>query len=146
MVKLLQKGIVVRLFKQHFGLESLGNETYFGVSYAERRMLSVSNNLILKGVITVDHDIEADDWDRIWWALATRFDPKRSAQIIEPEPLAEWASSPSCSRLAAASAARIRASSAGVVRRKVAARHGCAARRRARAASAARASPSAPSP
>jgi 3-polyprenyl-4-hydroxybenzoate decarboxylase len=37
----------------------------------------------VKGVITVDHDIEADDWDRIWWALATRFDPKRSAQIID---------------------------------------------------------------
>jgi 4-hydroxy-3-polyprenylbenzoate decarboxylase len=31
----------------------------------------------------VDHDIAADDWDRIWWALATRFDPKRSAQIID---------------------------------------------------------------
>lgn len=37
----------------------------------------------LKGVIVVDHDIAADDWDRIWWALSTRFDPKRSAQIID---------------------------------------------------------------
>jgi 4-hydroxy-3-polyprenylbenzoate decarboxylase len=34
-------------------------------------------------VITVDHDIQADDWDRVMWALSTRFDPKRSAQIID---------------------------------------------------------------
>ncbi len=37
----------------------------------------------LKGVIVVDHDIAVDDWDRIWWALSTRFDPKRCAQIID---------------------------------------------------------------
>ena len=37
----------------------------------------------LKGVIVVDHDIAVDDWDRIWWALSTRFDPKRDAQIID---------------------------------------------------------------
>ncbi len=44
---------------------------------------STTGHYGVKGVITVDHDIEADDWDRIWWALATRFDPKRSAQIID---------------------------------------------------------------
>jgi len=37
----------------------------------------------LKGVIVVDHDIPADDWDRVMWALSVRFDPKRSAQIID---------------------------------------------------------------
>jgi len=37
----------------------------------------------LKGVIVVDHDIAADDWERVWWALSTRFDPRRSAQIID---------------------------------------------------------------
>ena len=37
----------------------------------------------VKGVITVDHDIAADDWARVMWALSTRFDPKRSAQIID---------------------------------------------------------------
>jgi len=36
----------------------------------------------LKGVIVVDHDIPADDWDRVWWALSIRFDPVRSIQII----------------------------------------------------------------
>ncbi|GAB4272996.1 MAG: UbiD family decarboxylase [Deferrisomatales bacterium] len=36
----------------------------------------------LKGLIIVDHDIEADDLPRVWWALATRYDPKRSTQII----------------------------------------------------------------
>ena len=44
---------------------------------------STTGHYGLKGVITVDHDINADDWDRIWWALSTRFDPKRSAQIID---------------------------------------------------------------
>ena len=39
---------------------------------------STTGHYGVKGVIVVDHDIEADDWDRIWWALATRFDPKRS--------------------------------------------------------------------
>ncbi len=36
----------------------------------------------LKGLIIVDHDIAADDLPRVWWALATRFDPKRGTQII----------------------------------------------------------------
>lgn len=37
----------------------------------------------LKGVIVVDHDIPADDWDRIMWALSVRYDPKRDTQIID---------------------------------------------------------------
>jgi 4-hydroxy-3-polyprenylbenzoate decarboxylase len=44
---------------------------------------STTGHYGMKGVITVDHDIDADDWDRIMWALSTRFDPKRSAQIID---------------------------------------------------------------
>jgi 4-hydroxy-3-polyprenylbenzoate decarboxylase len=36
----------------------------------------------LKGVIVVDHDIAADDWDRVMWALSVRFDAKRDTQII----------------------------------------------------------------
>ena len=44
---------------------------------------STTGHYGMKGVIVVDHDIAVDDWDRIWWALSTRFDPKRSAQIID---------------------------------------------------------------
>jgi len=44
---------------------------------------STTGHYGLKGVITVDHDVAADDWDRIWWSLSARFDPKRSAQIID---------------------------------------------------------------
>jgi 4-hydroxy-3-polyprenylbenzoate decarboxylase len=36
----------------------------------------------LKGLIIVDDDIRADDLPRVWWALATRYDPKRGTQII----------------------------------------------------------------
>jgi 4-hydroxy-3-polyprenylbenzoate decarboxylase len=44
---------------------------------------STTGHYGVKGIIVVDHDIAADDMDRVWWALATRFDPKRSVQIIE---------------------------------------------------------------
>ncbi|MCL5044441.1 MAG: phenylphosphate carboxylase subunit beta [Deltaproteobacteria bacterium] len=44
---------------------------------------STTGHYGVKGVIVVDHDVAADDWDRVMWALATRFDPKRSAQIID---------------------------------------------------------------
>lgn len=37
----------------------------------------------LKGVIVVDDDIAADDWDRVLWALSVRYAPSRSTQIIE---------------------------------------------------------------
>jgi phenylphosphate carboxylase beta subunit len=36
----------------------------------------------LKGLIVVDHDIQADDLPRVWWALATRYDPLRGTQLI----------------------------------------------------------------
>jgi len=34
-----------------------------------------------KGVIVVDHDIAADDLAGVWWALSTRFDPRRSLTL-----------------------------------------------------------------
>jgi 4-hydroxy-3-polyprenylbenzoate decarboxylase len=36
----------------------------------------------IKGVILVDDDIEADDLPRVWWALGTRYNPRRGTQII----------------------------------------------------------------
>jgi hypothetical protein len=51
---LLNRKHIQRLDENRRGLESLGAEVYFGHTYAERRMLSISNNLILKGVITVE--------------------------------------------------------------------------------------------
>jgi len=51
---LLTRKKILRIDENRRGLESLGSETYFSLSYAERRMLSVSNNLILKGVFTVE--------------------------------------------------------------------------------------------
>jgi hypothetical protein len=51
---LLKNKDILRVDENRRGLESLGSDVYFSLSYAERRMLSMSNNLILKGVITVD--------------------------------------------------------------------------------------------
>jgi 4-hydroxy-3-polyprenylbenzoate decarboxylase len=36
-----------------------------------------------KGIIIVDKDIAVDNWADVFWALSVRFDPKRSAQIID---------------------------------------------------------------
>ncbi|MES2564594.1 MAG: ScnB-like protein [Pseudomonadota bacterium] len=35
-------------------LESLGGEVYHSLSYAERRILALCNNLVAKGVFTID--------------------------------------------------------------------------------------------
>jgi hypothetical protein len=51
---LLKNKNILRVDENRRGLESLGSDVYFSLSYAERRMLSMSNNLILKGIITVD--------------------------------------------------------------------------------------------
>jgi nitrile hydratase subunit beta len=51
---LMNRKKILRVDENRRGLESLGNETYFSLSYAERRMLSMSNNLLFKGVITVE--------------------------------------------------------------------------------------------
>jgi 4-hydroxy-3-polyprenylbenzoate decarboxylase len=36
----------------------------------------------IKGVIVVDDDIEADDIQRVFWALSCRYDPERGTQMI----------------------------------------------------------------
>jgi 4-hydroxy-3-polyprenylbenzoate decarboxylase len=36
-----------------------------------------------KGIIIVDDDIAPDDLDRVWWALAVRYDPMRGTEIIK---------------------------------------------------------------
>ena len=51
---LLTRKKILRIDENRRGLESIGKEVYMSLSYAERRILSISNNLILKGVITVD--------------------------------------------------------------------------------------------
>jgi 4-hydroxy-3-polyprenylbenzoate decarboxylase len=37
----------------------------------------------LKGVIVVDADIPADDFDKVLWSLSMRYDPYRSTEIIK---------------------------------------------------------------
>ena len=37
----------------------------------------------LKGVIVVDEDIPADDWNKVMWALSVRYDPNRSTELIK---------------------------------------------------------------
>ncbi len=37
----------------------------------------------IKGVIVVDEDIEADDIQRVFWALACRYDPMRGTELIK---------------------------------------------------------------
>jgi hypothetical protein len=51
---LLTRRKILRIDENRRGLESIGKDVYMSLSYAERRILSVSNNLILKGIITVD--------------------------------------------------------------------------------------------
>src|SRR5687768_1878618 len=51
---LLKNKEILRVDENRRGLQPLRNDVYFSLSYAERRMLSVSNNLIFKGVITVE--------------------------------------------------------------------------------------------
>ncbi len=37
----------------------------------------------LKGVIVVDSDIRADDWDKVMWAMSVRYNPATDTQIID---------------------------------------------------------------
>lgn len=53
LVILSRKGML-RVDEQRRALESLGAEVYLNASYAERRIMAMANNLILKGVITVE--------------------------------------------------------------------------------------------
>jgi UbiD family decarboxylase len=41
----------------------------------------------IKGVITVDEDIMADDLQRVMWALSCRYDPLRGTDIHQARPL-----------------------------------------------------------
>jgi len=50
---LSQKGIL-RVDENRRGLESVGAEIYHGAGYAERRIQSISNNLVLKGIVSIE--------------------------------------------------------------------------------------------
>ena len=51
---LLSRRELLRIDENRRSLESLGAEPYLSSSYAERRIMSIANNLILKGIISVD--------------------------------------------------------------------------------------------
>jgi hypothetical protein len=36
------------------GLESVGAEVYHGAGYAQRRIQSISSNLVLKGIVSIE--------------------------------------------------------------------------------------------
>jgi 4-hydroxy-3-polyprenylbenzoate decarboxylase len=44
---------------------------------------TVVGNYGVKGIIVVDDDIRADDWDRIMWALSVRYNPAEDTEIIK---------------------------------------------------------------
>ncbi|MCL5290373.1 MAG: phenylphosphate carboxylase subunit beta [Firmicutes bacterium] len=44
---------------------------------------TVVGNYGVKGVIVVDDDIRADDWDRVMWALSVRYNPVEDTEIIK---------------------------------------------------------------
>jgi len=44
---------------------------------------TVAGNYGVKGVIVVDDDIRADDWDRVMWALSVRYNPVEDTEIIK---------------------------------------------------------------
>ena len=50
---LSQKGIL-RVDENRRGLEAVGAQVYHEAGYAQRRIQSISGNLILKGVITIE--------------------------------------------------------------------------------------------
>jgi len=44
---------------------------------------TVVGNYGVKGIIVVDDDISADDWDRVMWALSVRYNPVEDTEIIK---------------------------------------------------------------
>ena len=44
---------------------------------------TVVGNYGVKGIIVVDDDIRADDWDRVMWALSVRYNPVTDTEIIK---------------------------------------------------------------
>ena len=59
--------------------------------HAKRVMLGAWSYLrqfmYTKWVIVVDDDIDARNWDDVWWAISTRVDPARDATMIEHTPI-----------------------------------------------------------
>ncbi|TGY89749.1 UbiD family decarboxylase [Marinicauda algicola] len=59
--------------------------------HAKRVMLGAWSYLrqfmYTKWVIVVDDDIDARDWDDVWWAITTRMDPARDCTMIENTPI-----------------------------------------------------------
>lgn len=53
LILLTRRGIS-RVDENRRGLETLGKEPYLNAQYSERRIQSMTNNLILKGVITIE--------------------------------------------------------------------------------------------
>lgn len=43
---------------------------------------SSSGHYRLKGIIVVEEDVAADDLQKVWWSLSTRFDPERDTHIF----------------------------------------------------------------
>jgi len=54
MLVLLGRRGLMRVDENRRALESLGADVYFASGYAGRRIQSIANNLILKGILTVD--------------------------------------------------------------------------------------------
>lgn len=44
---------------------------------------TITGSYGIKGVIVVDEDIDADDTQRVFWALSCRYDPMRSTELIK---------------------------------------------------------------
>ena len=60
------------------------NKTYPSQALdAGRLLLSSKAGRFTKLVIVVDDDIPADDLDRVFWALSTRYAPQRDSEIIK---------------------------------------------------------------
>ena len=59
--------------------------------HAKRVMLGAWSYLrqfmYTKWVIVVDEDIDARNWDDVWWAITTRMDPARDCTMIENTPI-----------------------------------------------------------
>jgi len=51
---LLTRRGMLRVDENRRGLETLGADTYLNAQYSERRIQSMTNNLILKGFITIE--------------------------------------------------------------------------------------------
>jgi phenylphosphate carboxylase beta subunit len=49
---------------------------------AEAVCASPTGHYGIKGIIIVDDDVRADDWDGIWWSLACRYNPATDTQIL----------------------------------------------------------------